>query len=100
PASTTTPVATSPQKVDHLPAGNVVVEFSAPADGVRVDELAEELGAIDTKETRAAGQALVSKKVDTSGIVARSVNGDLVLPDATDPRLANFIRQNLGRTTP
>jgi hypothetical protein len=84
----------------HLPAGNIVVEFNDPADGIRIDQLAERLGAIDTKETRAAGQALVSKKVDTPGVTAQSGEGDLTVESATDPKLAAFIRQYLGRTAP
>lgn len=100
PAASTTPSVATAKKVDHLPAGNIVVEFSRASDGAAVDQLAEQLGAVDTRVTRTAGQALVSKKVDTSGVVARSVNGDLVVSDATDPRLAAFVRQNLGRTSP
>jgi hypothetical protein len=93
----TTETVTGPH---HLPAGNIVIEYRDPADGIRIDQLAERLGAIDTKQTRAVGQALVSKRVETPGVTALSGEGDLQVADATDPKLAAFVRQYLGRTAP
>jgi hypothetical protein len=82
-----------------LPAGNVVVEYSARADRDAVDALADELGATDRPATRAAGQALVSKRVSgITGVLATTGSTTLGLPDATDPRLAAFVREHLGRT--
>ncbi|MEH3052676.1 MAG: hypothetical protein PGN13_01515 [Patulibacter minatonensis] len=82
-----------------LPAGNVVVEFERGTDRTAIDELAAALGAVDTPATRAAGQALVSKKVvGTTGVVATTGTSTLPLADAKDPRLAAFVREHLGRT--
>lgn len=99
-ASTPSPAAqtgTSPGPYG-LAAGNVVVTYSRQSDRIRIDQLAERLGAIDTDASRAAGQALVSKSAP--GQAVQATNGVLVLevPSATDPRLAAFVRANLGRT--
>lgn len=80
-----------------LPVGNVVVTYSSPADRIRIDRLAERLGAIDTKPTRAAGQALVSKADPGGQVVATNGTASLRLSGADDPRLADFVRQYLGR---
>ncbi|MBO9532080.1 MAG: hypothetical protein J7513_03790 [Solirubrobacteraceae bacterium] len=84
-----------------LPAGNVVVEFTSGADRRTIDDLAAELGAVDSPATRSAGQALVSKKVTTELEGVRALAGAstvLSLPAATDPQLAAFVREHLGRT--
>ncbi len=96
----TTPSAAAPASGPAgLPAGNVVVEYTRSADRETIDALAAELGAVDTPPTRAAGQALVSKRARSlDGIVARSATTTLALPDANDPRLAAFVREHLGRT--
>lgn len=80
-----------------LPAGNVVVTYSRPRDRIRIDQLAERLGAIDTEASRAAGQALISKSDRGGGVVATNGTATQPLTDASDPRLANFVRQYLGR---
>lgn len=80
-----------------LPLGNVVVTYSAARDRIRIDQLAERLGAIDTKPSRAAGQALVSKADPGGQVVATNGTATQPLTDATDPRLAEFVRQYLGR---
>ena len=84
-----------------LPVGNVLVEYQRDRDGIRIGQLAERLGAIDTEATRAAGQAIVGRKV-TSGpaVAAHTGSVDLELDDATDPKLAAFVREHLGRTGP
>lgn len=81
-----------------LPAGNVVVTYSAQRDRIRIDQFAERLGAIDTKAARAAGQALVSKADKGSQMIATNGTATQPLTDASDPRLADFVRQYLGRT--
>jgi hypothetical protein len=84
-----------------LTDGNVVVLVASGADRVRVDQLAKQLGALDTQATRAAGQALVSK-LDPSitGVKVESGNATLVAASATDPAVAAFVRQHLGRVGP
>jgi len=82
-----------------LPAGNIVVEYTVRTDRDAIDALAAQLGAVDTRATRAAGQALVSKHVrERAGVLATNGSATLELPDATDPRLAAFVREHLGRT--
>jgi hypothetical protein len=95
---------TSPRPVTStgpagLPVGNVVVEFNARADREAIDALAAQLGAVDSPATRAAGQALVSKKVPgREGVLATTGATSLELTDVNDPRLAAFVREHLGRT--
>lgn len=96
--SATTPAPTTVAIGPYgLPAGNVVVTYSSQADRIRIDRLAERLGAIDTKPTRAAGQALVSKADPGGQVVVTNGTASLPLNDASDPRLADFVRQYLGR---
>lgn len=94
----TTPVQTTVNIGPYgLPVGNVVVTYSSQADRIRIDRLAERLGAIDTKPTRAAGQALVSKAEPGGKVVATNGTANQPLNDASDPRLEVFVRQYLGR---
>lgn len=96
----TTPARSTPVSGPAgLPAGNVVVEYTADADRDAVDELAAQLGAVDTPVTRQTGQALVSKHVrGADGVRALTATTSLSLPAASDPRLAAFVREHLGRT--
>ncbi len=80
-----------------LPAGNVVVTYAAQQDRLRIDQFAEQLGAIDTPASRAAGQALVSKADKSGQVLATNGTATQPLKDASDPRLADFVRQYLGR---
>ncbi|MFT4035292.1 MAG: hypothetical protein QM679_06925 [Patulibacter sp.] len=82
-----------------LPTGNLVVQYASDRDRDAIDALAAELGAVDTPATRAAGQALVSKHVrGQRGILATTGSHSLPLSSASDPRLAAFVREHLGRT--
>ncbi|MBJ7472966.1 MAG: hypothetical protein JHD16_16785 [Solirubrobacteraceae bacterium] len=93
-----TPAATTLNAGPYgLPAGNVVVTYSSQRDRLRIDELAERLGATDAPATRAAGQALVSKADRSGQVVATNGTASQLLTDASDPRLADFVRQYLGR---
>ncbi|MDO9354197.1 MAG: hypothetical protein Q7T55_10905 [Solirubrobacteraceae bacterium] len=86
---------------DGLPVGNVLIEYRRERDGIRIGQLAERLGAIDTEPTRAAGQAIVAKEVDTGeGVTAHTGSADLQVAKATDPLLAAFVREHLGRSGP
>lgn len=82
-----------------LPVGNVLIEYRRERDGIRISRLAERLGAIDTTAARAAGQAIVAKQLDTGdGVTAHTGRADLQVEQATDPQLAAFVREHLGRT--
>lgn len=84
-----------------LPVGNVVVDYGSRRDRDAIDAAAARLGAADSPETRAAGQALVSHAVKgLDGIVARSSASTLALPSADDPRLEQFILSHLGEAAP
>lgn len=84
---------------DGLPVGNLLIEFRRTRDGIRISQLAERLGAIDTTAARAAGQAIVAKQVDAgSGVTAHTGSADLQVADATAPELASFVREHLGRS--
>ena len=83
---------------DGLPVGNVLIEFRTRRDRIRIDQLAERLGAIDTTPARAAGQAIVAKEIeDGAGVTAHTGSDDLQVADASDPKLAAFVRAHLGR---
>jgi hypothetical protein len=76
--------------------GNVIVTFSAPADGRRLRALADELGAPDTPETRAAGLAVIVKRGATAGITATAGQEAVTVADPDDPQLQDFIDRWLG----
>ncbi len=84
-----------------LPVGNVVVDYGSRRDRDAIDAIAARLGAVDSPQTRAAGQALVSHAVrGLEGVVARSSSSTLKLPGASDPRLEQFILTHLGEAAP
>lgn len=94
--STAAKAVTGPQ---GLPVGNVLVEYRRDRDGIRISQLAERLGAIDTTAARAAGQAIVAKQVEAGdGVTAHTGDADLQVAEATDPAFAAFVREHLGRT--
>jgi hypothetical protein len=75
--------------------GNVVVTFRDPADGRRLRALAEELGAPDTPELRAAGLAVVVEKGDA--ITATAGDETVTVGSVGDPALQDFIERWLGQ---
>ncbi|MCW2991906.1 MAG: hypothetical protein JWM73_2500 [Solirubrobacterales bacterium] len=79
------------------PDGNVVVSYTADADGRRLRALAKQLGAPDTPASRAAGQALIVRRGSTAGIIATAGRESITVTDPTDPRLQDFIDRWLGQ---
>lgn len=80
-----------------LGAGNVVLDYGTPADGPRLRALAASLGAPDTPQTRAAGQAVVVRRSPRQGgVVALAQGHRLVVASPADPRLQDFIETWLG----
>jgi hypothetical protein len=75
--------------------GNVVVTYAAPADGVRLKELADELGAPDTPELREAGLAVIVRRGDA--ITATAGDETITVDDPGDPALQEFIDRWLGQ---
>ena len=95
-----TPARTVPaaEKGSLLAAGNVVLEHGDPALAPRLRELADGLGAPDRPELRAAGQAVVVRRIEgTRGIRARAQGRELVVSDPGDPQLAAFVERWLGQ---
>lgn len=95
----TTPLhaATGP---DGLPAGNIIIRYRRGADGVEIGRLAASLGAIDTPAARQAGQALVARHERTgSGVQLDTGATTFTAPAASDPGVAAFVRQHLGRSS-
>jgi hypothetical protein len=81
-----------------LKAGNVVLSFSDPAFGPRLTALAESLGAPDTPETRAAGQAVVLRRDPRAGgVAAKAYEHTLRVATPADPQLQDFIERWLGQ---
>lgn len=78
--------------------GNVTVVYATEPDGIRIDRLAERLGAIDTEPARAGGQAIIARQNERlGGVVAKTTCDDrLEVESATDPQLEEFVRQYLG----
>ncbi len=81
-----------------LKGGNVVLAFSDPTFASRLKALAGSLGAPDTPELRAAGQAVVLRPdPKAGGVIARAYRHTLTVNTPADPRLQDFIERWLGR---
>ena len=81
-----------------LEAGNVVLRYSDPAATAQLEELAKSLGAPDSPELRAAGQAVVLRRTPgVEGIEARANSAKLEVSDPGDPALQAFLERWLGQ---
>lgn len=81
-----------------LERGNVVLTFSDPAFAPKLRTLASELGAPDTPELRAVGQAVVIRRAPKAGgVVARGHRHSLTVASPADPQLQDFIERWLGQ---
>lgn len=75
--------------------GNVTVTFAATADGARLRRMAQELGAPDTPELRAAGLAMIVRRGDA---ITATAGGETITVDAVDdPALQDFVERWLGQ---
>jgi hypothetical protein len=81
-----------------LERGNVVLTFSDPTFAPKLRSLAADLGAPDTPELRAVGQAVVVRRdPQAGGVVARAQRHSLTVVSPADPRLQDFIEHWLGQ---
>lgn len=81
-----------------LQRGNVVLTFSDPAVAPKLRALALDLGAPDTPELRAVGQAVVIRRdAKAGGVVARAHGHSLTVAAPADPQLQDFIERWLGQ---
>lgn len=81
----------------QLKAGNIVLRYSDPAATGALRRLAGDLGAPDTPELRAAGQAVILRREPgVAGVEARALNADLAVSDPGDPALQAFVERWLG----
>ena len=95
PAEQTTTAAASGEAL--LEAGNVVLRYSDQAHAAPLRRLAENLGAPDTPELRAAGQAVVLRREPgVAGVEARAQSAKLAVADPADPALQAFVERWLG----
>lgn len=80
-----------------LTAGNVVLTYSDRSFTPALRRVASGVGAPDTPELRAAGQAVVLR-VDprVGGVSARALRHSLVVRSPADSRLQDFIERWLG----
>ena len=80
-----------------LKSGNVVLTYSDRSFTPALRKLAAGVGAPDTPELRAAGQAVVLR-VDpkVGGVAARALSHSLVVRTPSDPALQDFIERWLG----
>jgi hypothetical protein len=78
--------------------GNIVLSYADAAAAPALRRLASGLGAPDTPELRAAGQAVVLRRDPRAGgIVARAYRHTLTVSSAADGRLQDFIESWLGQ---
>lgn len=95
PATTTSTAPAGAE--DLLAAGNVLIRFSRPEFAAPLERLATELGAPDTPELRATGQAVVVRPAsDLPGIVAQAQSHELRVATPSDPALQEFVERWLG----
>jgi len=81
-----------------LKGGNVVLSFSDPSFAARLRTLSGRLGAPDTPELRAAGQAVVLRRdPKAGGVIARAYAHTLTVVDPADQQLQDFIERWLGQ---
>jgi len=94
----TAPAVAPPPAGGLIEKGNVVLQFSDASFRAKLQTLADSLGAPDTPETRAAGQAVIlQRNPKTGGVAASSAQAALTVPDPSDPRLQDFIERRLGQ---
>jgi hypothetical protein len=81
-----------------LRGGNIVLSYADAAVAPALRRLASALGAPDTPELRAAGQAVVLRRDPrAAGIVARAYRHTLTVSSPADGRLQDFIESWLGQ---
>ncbi|MDX6666059.1 MAG: hypothetical protein QOG68_2265 [Solirubrobacteraceae bacterium] len=79
-------------------SGNVVLTFSDPTFAAKLRTLASDLGAPDSPELRAAGQAVVVRRdPKAGGVVATAYKHTLSVASPADTRLQDFIERWLGQ---
>jgi hypothetical protein len=86
---------TKTERVAASGDGNVTVTYKDPVDAKRLRGLAEELGAPDTPELRAAGLAVIVEKGDA--ITATAGDETVTVGSVDDPALQDFIERWLGQ---
>lgn len=81
-----------------LAQGNVILRYSDTTFTPRLERLARDLGAPDSPELRAAGQAVILRTDPGSGgVVAQAARRTLTVAEPSDPQLQAFIERWLGQ---
>jgi hypothetical protein len=81
-----------------LEQGNVVLRYSDRSLTAALETLASDLGAPDSPELRAAGQAVVLRRdPQAGGVVAEAFEHTLTVATPSDPQLQAFIERWLGQ---
>jgi len=81
-----------------LAQGNVVLRYSDGSFTPQLKRLATDLGALDSPESRAAGQAVVLRRDTRSGgVVALAARRRLTVAEPSDPQLQAFVERELGQ---
>jgi hypothetical protein len=81
-----------------LRAGNVELAYGPAPYGKALRRLGDSLGARDTPELRATGEAVIVRREATrAGVLARAWRHTLSVVSPQDPRLQDFIETWLGR---
>ena len=81
-----------------LAQGSVVLRYSDGSFTPALEKLARDLGAPDSPESRAAGQAVVLRRdASSDGVVAGAAGRSLIVAEPSDPQLQAFIERWLGQ---
>jgi hypothetical protein len=105
-ATTSGDGATGPGQPDataasaQLRAGNVVLQYSDPADAAALRAIARTEAGTDRPDPTlvAAGQAVIVDRVGSAGgVVARAYHRTLHAPNGKDPAVEDFVSAYLGQ---
>jgi hypothetical protein len=105
-ATTSGEATTGPGQTDatassaQLRAGNVVLQYSKPADAAPLRTIARTEAGTDKPDPTlvAAGQAVIVDHVASgSGVVARAYHRTLHAPNGRDPAVEDFVSAYLGQ---
>jgi hypothetical protein len=84
----------------QLRAGNVVLQYSSPADAAALRVIARAEAGTDKPDASlvAAGQAVIVARVpSSSGVTARAYKRTLHAPNGKDPAVEDFVSAYLGQ---
>jgi hypothetical protein len=85
---------------EQLRAGNIVLQYSNPADAASLRAIARAEAGTDKPDASlvAAGQAVILARIpSSSGVTARAYQRTLHAPNGKDPAVEDFVSAYLGQ---